>query len=96
MQLKNLSKVSNIDLRSENEFKKGSIPQSVNIPILNNDQFKKIGIEYKKNGSDAAIALGHSLVNGSLKEDLIHHWTCLLYTSPSPRDPKTSRMPSSA
>ena len=22
--------------------------------------------------------------------------TCLLYTSPSPRDPKTSRMPSSA
>ena len=23
-------------------------------------------------------------------------WSCLLYTSPSPRDPKTSRMPSSA
>ena len=23
-------------------------------------------------------------------------WYCLLYTSPSPRDPKTSRMPSSA
>ena len=23
-------------------------------------------------------------------------WICLLYTSPSPRDPKTSRMPSSA
>ena len=87
MQLRNLSYVSNIDLRSENEFKKGSIPQSVNIPILNNDQFKKVGIEYKKNGSDAAIALGHSLVKGSLKENLIHHWTehlkknpeCLLY-----------------
>ena len=87
MQLRNLSNVSNIDLRSENEFKKGSIPQSVNIPILNNDQFKKVGIEYNKNGSDAAIALGHSLVKGSLKENLIHHWTehlkknpeCLLY-----------------
>ena len=87
MHLRNLSNVSNIDLRSENEFKKGSIPQSVNIPILNNDQFKKVGIEYKKNGSDAAIALGHSLVKGSLKESLIHHWTehlkknpeCLLY-----------------
>ena len=23
-------------------------------------------------------------------------WICLLYTSPSPRDPKTSRMPSTA
>ena len=87
MQLRNLSNVSNIDLRSEDEFKKGSIPQSVNIPILNNGQFKKVGIEYKKNGSDAAIALGHSLVKGSLKENLIHHWTehlkknpeCLLY-----------------
>ena len=87
MQLRNLSNVSNIDLRSENEFKKGSIPQSVNIPILNNDQFEKVGIEYKKNGSDAAIALGHSLVNGSLKEELIYHWNehlkqnpeCLLY-----------------
>ena len=82
MHLRNLSNVSNIDLRSENEFKKGSIPQSVNIPILNNDQFKKVGIEYKKNGSDAAIALGHSLVKGSLKEDLIHHWTEHLKKNP--------------
>ena len=82
MQLRNLSSVSNIDLRSENEFKKGSIPQSVNIPILNNDQYKKVGIEYKKNGSDAAIALGHSLVKGSLKENLIHHWTEHLKKNP--------------
>ena len=82
MHLRNLSNVSNIDLRSENEFKKGSIPQSVNIPILNNDQFKKVGIEYKKNGSDAAIALGHSLVKGSLKENLIHHWTEHLKKNP--------------
>ena len=28
--------------------------------------------------------------------DLKKHKGCLLYTSPSPRDPKTSRMPSSA
>ena len=82
MHLRNLSNVSNIDLRSENEFEKGSIPQSVNIPILNNDQFKKVGIEYKKNGSDAAIALGHSLVKGSLKENLIHHWTEHLKKNP--------------
>ena len=29
-------------------------------------------------------------------ENLTRVWLCLLYTSPSPRDPKTSRMPSSA
>ena len=27
---------------------------------------------------------------------IVSHTPCLLYTSPSPRDPKTSRMPSSA
>ena len=27
---------------------------------------------------------------------VVSYITCLLYTSPSPRDPKTSRMPSSA
>ena len=26
----------------------------------------------------------------------VDNYSCLLYTSPSPRDPKTSRMPSSA
>ena len=34
----------------------------------------------------------HSYVAGSSEEDYI----CLLYTSPSPRDLSTSRMPSSA
>ena len=35
-----------------------------------------------------------------LKDELgyryLGHWNCLLYTSPSPRDLSTSRMPSSA
>ena len=31
-----------------------------------------------------------------IDEDLAGGCSCLLYTSPSPRDPKTSRMPSSA
>ena len=29
-------------------------------------------------------------------EDAYNYWDCLLYTSPSPRDNRTSRMPSSA
>ena len=29
-------------------------------------------------------------------EQKVQSYLCLLYTSPSPRDPKTSRMPSSA
>ena len=34
------------------------------------------------------------VTNKVIADNLIEH--CLLYTSPSPRDPKTSRMPSSA
>ena len=33
---------------------------------------------------------------GSYEEAPAEAWTCLLYTSPSPRDLSTSRMPSSA
>ena len=74
MRFKNISNVSNIDLRSEDEFKKGSIPLSINIPILTNEQFKQVGIEYKKNGSDSAVLLGHSLVKGESKKKLIRSW----------------------
>ena len=60
------------------------------------------------NWDSGFIALGYShfklkyaldeiktLINGQWKDGMIPH-ICLLYTSPSPRDPKTSRMPSSA
>ena len=45
--------------------------------------------------TDRRVQLGNQAVNppGEAKQDL---WICLLYTSPSPRDISTSRMPSSA
>ena len=33
---------------------------------------------------------------GMNRREFSDYYGCLLYTSPSPRDPKTSRMPSSA
>ena len=39
--------------------------------------------------SEVHLLLGQSYLDPA-------SWHCLLYTSPSPRDPKTSRMPSSA
>ena len=38
----------------------------------------------------------HILMESFGKGLVIEPYICLLYTSPSPRDPKTSRMPSSA
>ena len=34
--------------------------------------------------------------NKKYLKELCNYWTCLLYTSPSPRDQRGSRMPSSA
>ena len=35
-------------------------------------------------------------INGETQIECFNDWVCLLYTSPSPRDSMTSRMPSSA
>ena len=43
----------------------------------------------------AMVVLGYEDTMQVTIEDMVHH-TCLLYTSPSPRDLSTSRMPSSA
>ena len=63
-----------IDVRSEREFEKGTIPNSLNMPILNDVDYKLVGIEYKKYGQDSAISLGKSLVIGSKKQKLIDDW----------------------
>ena len=42
------------------------------------------------------VNFGITFDNYSRTSDPVHHETCLLYTSPSPRDRQKSRMPSSA
>ena len=60
-----------IDVRSEHEYNKGTIPNSISMPILNDDQHKLVGIDYKKNGKESAITLGTNLVSGEKKQKLI-------------------------
>ena len=82
MDLKLLSSNKNIDLRSEKEFHKGTIPGSVNIPILSNDEFENVGKEYKNKGQEAAINLGLQLVKGDLKNKRIDAWKNHLNKNP--------------
>lgn len=63
-----------IDVRSEGEFKKGSMPQAVNLPILNDDERHQVGLCYKQQGAEAAIVLGHDLVCGENKEKKMEAW----------------------
>ena len=74
MSFKLYSQFKNIDLRSEKEFLKGTIPGSINIPILTNEEYQKVGKQYKSKGQEAATKLGFELVNDDLKKQRIDLW----------------------
>ncbi len=76
-----------VDVRSEGEFNSGHIPKAINVPLLNNDERIKVGIDYKHEGQKAAIRTGFRLVGPRLldiinaaeqvameKELLVHCW----------------------
>jgi tRNA 2-selenouridine synthase len=64
-----------IDVRAPIEFEAGHFPLSTNLPILNNEEREKVGTCYKKTGQAEAVALGHSLVSGKIKDERIKAWT---------------------
>lgn len=71
-----------LDVRSPVEFSEGSIPESQNIPLLDNDQRQQVGLCYKEQGQDAAIDLGYKLVSGSDRENKIKAWRSFLENNP--------------
>ena len=63
-----------IDVRAPIEFKQGHMPNSVNLPILTDEERHRIGIVYKQQGNEAAVRVGHKLVSGSVRADRIARW----------------------
>jgi tRNA 2-selenouridine synthase len=62
------------DVRAPIEFDKGAFPNVVNLPLMTDDERQQIGTCYKQLGQEAAIALGHRLVNGSTKAARVQKW----------------------
>jgi tRNA 2-selenouridine synthase len=71
-----------IDVRAEVEFARGSIPGAVNLPILDSAEREQVGRCYKRQGQQAAIALGHDLVKGELKARRIAAWCAFARSHP--------------
>ncbi len=63
-----------LDVRAPEEFRKGSLPGAINLPLLDDDQRAQVGLCYKQQGSKAAVDLGHRLISGDLKLRRIHRW----------------------
>ena len=76
----------------------------VNLTIQNTrvgqiTDYDKLTLDVHTNGTlepDEAVSLAAKVLSEHLNLFIDLSENCLLYTSPSPRDPKTSRMPSSA
>jgi tRNA 2-selenouridine synthase len=77
-----LHKNSIIDVRAPVEFAQGSLPGSVNLPILSDEDRHQVGTVYKKQGQAAAIELGQNLVSGAMKESRVQAWIDFLKLHP--------------
>jgi len=63
-----------LDLRAPVEFAGGSFPGAVNLPLMTDSEREQVGIIYKNDGQDAAIAMGHKLVHGDVKAERVAAW----------------------
>ncbi len=67
-----------LDVRAPVEFKAGAVPGAVNLPLITDEERHIIGIEYKAKGQEAAVNLGHRLVQGSVREAREQAWMDLV------------------
>ena len=56
-----------IDVRSPNEYYKGHMPNSINIPLFDNDERAIVGTIYKKNGRELAVTQGLKFVEEKIE-----------------------------
>lgn len=69
-----LQDVPLMDTRAPVEFEKGAMPGAVNLPLMEDEERARVGTCYKQQGQAAAIALGHELVGGTVKERRLEAW----------------------
>ncbi|MCW4152964.1 tRNA 2-selenouridine(34) synthase MnmH [Halomonas sp. 18H] len=71
-----------VDVRAPVEFRQGALPGAVNLPLMNDEERHRVGIEYKQAGQQAAIALGERLVAGDVRRERIAAWQALVERHP--------------
>ncbi len=69
-----LNDVPMLDVRAPVEFEQGAFPNSINIPLMTDEEREAVGIRYKEQGQDAAILLGSELVTEEGREQRKKTW----------------------
>ena len=77
-----LSGAPMMDVRAPIEFNKGSFPNTINAPLMTDIERQLVGTKYKQLGQEAAIALGHELVSGSIQGERVGTWKEFIVQNP--------------
>ena len=72
-----------IDVRAPVEFERGSFPNSVNLPFLNDKERRLIGIRYKEAGNAKAVELGEELLGGRVQGERTQAWLDFMASNPN-------------
>lgn len=78
-----LNKTPLLDVRAPIEFKNGAFLNACNLPIMNDEERRLVGICYKNEGNAKAIELGHKLVSGNIKEQRVQAWCNFIDENPN-------------
>ncbi len=71
-----------LDVRAPLEFNQGAFETAFNIPLMNDQERHNIGLCYKQKGHDAAVELGHKLVNENARAPRIKAWVDFIDSHP--------------
>ncbi len=63
-----------MDVRAPVEFEQGAFPNTINVPLMDDQERHEVGICYKQHGQDAAVKLANKLVSGDIKAQRIARW----------------------
>ena len=69
-----LAGVPLLDVRAPVEFQAGSIPGAINAPLLDDQERHDVGLTYQQAGQEAAVALGHRLIQGEVRAARLRAW----------------------
>lgn len=72
-----------IDVRAPIEYEKGAFLNSVNLPLMNDEERRLVGICYKEKGNEEAVKLGHELVCGDIKNKRVDAWKSYINEHPN-------------
>ncbi|QVK17540.1 tRNA 2-selenouridine(34) synthase MnmH [Mycoplasmatota bacterium] len=72
-----------IDVRAPIEFSKGAFINSINLPLMTDEERHLVGICYKEKGQEEAIKLGHQLVSNTIRQNRIDAWVTQINQYPN-------------